>query len=83
MDKLEEWRYKLFDYIYEEFEGAPRGLCCMFSVEEIYKDIGISWPYICSALSCTIKNLEQYGIHVYDDYCDTITEGYFLAKKIK
>lgn len=45
--------------------------------------VGISWPYIRSALSCTIKNLEQYGIHVYDNYCDTITEGYFLAKKIK
>ena len=44
MDKIEEYRYKLFDYIYEEFEGAPRGFCCMFSVEEIYEDIGISWP---------------------------------------
>lgn len=83
MDKLEEWQYKLFDYIYKEFEGAPRGFCCMFSVEEIYEDIGISWPYIRSALSCAIKNLEQYGIHIYDNYCDTITRGYFLAKKIK
>ena len=83
MDKLEEWRYKLFDYIYEEFEGAPRGFCCMFSVEEIYEDIGISWPYIRSALSCVIKNLEECGIHIYDNYCDTITKGYFLAKKIK
>ena len=83
MDKIEEYRYKLFDYIYKEFEGAPRGFCCMFSVEEIYEDIGISWPYIRSALSCAIKNLEQCGIHIYDNYCDTITRGYFLAKKIK
>lgn len=83
MDKLEEWRYKLFDYIYKEFEGAPLGLGYIFSVEEIYEDIGISWPYIRSVLSCAAKELEHCGIHVYDDYCDTITRGYFLAKRVK
>lgn len=55
----------------------------MLLSNEKYVKENVSWPYIRSALSCAIKNLEQCGIHIYDNYCDTITRGYFLAKKIK
>ena len=39
MDKIEEYRYKLFDYIYEEFEGAPRDFVVCFLSKRFMKTL--------------------------------------------